>query len=169
MVPVEQAPFISIIRRQQVILVPADPALVLSIVDGKDGGDGGQVGKGIRMFDEKRDQAGLVIVYMDDVRMVLPLADPVANGDLESHEAAVVVVVAVDLLAVKESVDVDEIKVKPEFVGLFMDDRVVEVVIAHLLVAFMDQLKLVLVKEFGAIHGHHYFSYMTQFALVLGQ
>src|SRR5436190_4436703 len=90
-VPVQQAPVPAIICRDIVIMVPADPALVLSIMYGENGWHIRKVAaKSMAMPYHKRNEPGMMIVAMNNVGCMLPFGEPVAEGYLESDESFIV-------------------------------------------------------------------------------
>jgi hypothetical protein len=55
----------------------------------------------------------MMIMTVDDVRQVLPFADPVAYCNLKSQETFGVIIIAIDLFPVQQSVYIHQVKFKP--------------------------------------------------------
>ena len=116
----------------------------------------------------KRYKPCVMIMAMNNVWIMLPFGKPVAKCYLESNESFSIIIIAIDLFPVKQAIDINQVKIKSKLIGFFPDNTIMKPMGSGGMTAFMHQFPLILVKEFGAVHRHYHFSYMTQLGLVLG-
>ncbi len=82
--------------------IPAHPALVLGIMHCKYSWNRSQViTEGKTITHHKRNEPGMVVMAMNNPRLMLPFIDPVAYSDLKGHEPFCIVVIAIDLFPVQ--------------------------------------------------------------------
>ena len=72
--------------------------------------------KSVAVLHHERDKTGVMIVHMNDCRLVLPVGYPVTNGDLERSEPFDIVIIAINSLAIEQAIDINEIKIKAKLV-----------------------------------------------------
>ncbi len=73
----------------------------------------------------------MMIVHVDDIRMVFPGGEPVHDGNLECGESLRIVRISIYFFTIQQSIDVEEVEVETEFVCLFLDDRISEPPVAQ--------------------------------------
>jgi hypothetical protein len=108
----------------------------------------------------------MMIVYVYYVWQVFPFGDPVHHRDLERHEPFRIIIIPIYFFPVQQAIDIYQVKFEPEFVGFLPDDGIVKPPASQVGSALMHYFPLIIVKEFGSIHGHHHFGNMAHIYLV---
>src|SRR5688572_22715018 len=103
----------------------------------------------------------MMIVAMDHIRRMLPFVQPITKSNLEGKKALCIVIITIDLFTVEQSIYINQEKIKAKLIRFFFDDAVMKMLRPDMLIAFMYQLPLIIVKEFGAVHRHHHFGHMA--------
>ncbi len=99
----------------------------------------------------------MMIVTMDNIRSMLPFAQPITNSYLESDESFRIVIVTIYFLPVKQTIDINQIKIKTKLICFFFDNAVMKPLRAEVLATFMYQFPLIMIKKFRAVHRHDHF------------
>src|ERR1017187_785204 len=98
---------------------------------------------GMTMLHHERYQGGLVVMNVNDIRVMVPFAQPVNYRDLKGSKSERIVIVSINFFAVQEAIDIDEVQIKSgEISGLF-DNSIVVVLIGHSKTTFMHDFKCV--------------------------
>src|SRR5437867_2053422 len=134
--PINIAPLITIVAGKKIILFPGKLSLIFSIMNCENSRYVGQLIEGMAILHHKGNKAGLVIVAMHNIGFVIPFAHPVANGCLKTNPALGVVIVAINFFAVKQSMNIYQIQFKPQLVGFFLNDGILELMPRQVLVVF---------------------------------
>ena len=90
------------------------------------------------MLHHERDQPCMVIMHMDDIGLMLPAEDPVEYSDLESGEAFGIIIIAIYFFPVKQTIDINEVKIESQFIGRFFDDGEFKPPVSHIGITFMN-------------------------------
>src|SRR6185312_10153868 len=120
----------------------------------------------IAILHHKWNERSLVIMHMHNIRMMFPFAYPIYHCNLKSHESFDIIAIAINFLAVKQSVDIYEVKIEPKNIGDFPYNSVFKIIMRHSKCALVYYFKLMLIQKFGPVHGHYHFSNVPQFILV---
>src|SRR5689334_11852771 len=107
-----------------------------------------------------------MVMDMDNIRFVLPFAKPITNGYLERSEPFCVVIIAIDSFPVKQSVDVNKVKIEAKFVCLFFNNIIIEPMRTQVLARLMNKFPLIFIQKFSAVHRHDHFGKMSLLCLV---
>jgi hypothetical protein len=102
----------------------------------------------------------MMIMDMDDIRLVAPGCQPVHRGNLEGKKTFGVIRIAIDLFAVQQPIDVYQVEIEPQLIGRLLDDGIIEPVIMEMCIPLVDYFPLIFTEEFCAIHRHDHFGDM---------
>src|SRR5215211_8284776 len=103
-----------------------------------------------------------MIVYVDDVWLVLPCCNPVEHRYLKCCEAFRIVVVTINFFAVEQAVDVKQVKIESKNIVSFLDHGEFEPAVAQVGVSLMHDIPFMVVEKLCAVHRHHDLSQMTR-------
>src|SRR5687768_441076 len=104
----------------------------------------------------------MMIVNVNNIRLMLPGSYPIENGYLEGSETFCVIIVSIYFFAVEKSVDVEKIKIEAEYVGAFLDHCKLKPPVAKIGVSFMYNVPIMIVKKLCAVHRHHKLRHMSR-------
>src|SRR5688572_33089230 len=93
--------------------------------------------KGMAIFNHKWYQAGMMIMNMNYTRSMLPFTQPITYCDLESDESFCIIIITIHFFPVEQAIDVNEKKIKPEFICFFFNYTVMKPFGSNILAAFM--------------------------------
>ena len=106
---------------------------------------------------------------MHYIGMMLPMAYPVDYCNLKSNKALRIIGIAINIFPVKQAINIYQKQIKTQFVGVFFNNGIIELPIAHLGATFRVNRPFILIQEFGFVHGHYHFGIVPHFVLVFWQ
>ena len=59
----------------------------------------------------------MMIMYMNDVGMMLPGGNPVEHSDLEGSKPFGVIIIAIYFFTVQQAVDIEKVQVETQYIG----------------------------------------------------
>src|ERR1051326_8832569 len=101
MVPFQQSSFPGIPCRQVMTFIPTHPPLVLRIMDRKNSRYICKMFESITMLQHKRYKRRVMIMHMNDIRLVLPFAYPIAKSYLERSETFCIIIKSIYSFAIQ--------------------------------------------------------------------
>src|SRR6185436_20833619 len=96
-------------------------------------------------FDHEWDKPGMVIMYMNYIRQVLPFTQPITNRNLKCSESFRVIIISIDLFTVKQAIYINKKKIKSKFICLLFYNTVMKPLSSDILASFMHQLPFIVI------------------------
>ena len=111
----------------------------------------------------------MMVVHMHYIRPVLPFRHPVQRSNLKTDKPFGIIVIAIYLLAIQQSIDIYQVQIETQFIGELFYNGIVEPPVPEISTALMHHFPLVVIEELSAVHRHDHFGNMALLYLILRQ
>ena len=105
-IPIKVAPFPTIIFRDIDTFIPTHCALILSVMNGKNGRHKTETSISKTILHHKRDKSCMMVVTMHYIRFMFPSAYPINYCDLKCHKTFGIVIISIYFFSVKQPVNI---------------------------------------------------------------
>src|SRR5687768_6010043 len=125
--------------------------------------------KSMTIFYHERDQSGMVIMNMNNIRAVLPASYPIANGNLEGSKPFHIIIIAINFFPVEQPIDINKKQIKTQLIVFFFYDAVMKPFRAQPLASLMYEVPFIIEQKPCPVHRNNHFGKMAQLILIFRQ